>query len=794
MIKKISLVLGLAIAALSGTSQHICWTDEYHQELIKNNPALAQQLQEVWEVSDGPLKEGRNSRAVDIVPVVVHVIHDNGVGNIAYDQIVDGIDVLNEDFSRTNADALSTRQVFQNVAANSEIEFRLAKIDPNGDCTNGVVRVNAGDLAYDARNNVKSLSFWPSDQYMNIWLVESIQGSGGPGIVLGFAQFPGFGSWNTYGVVQRNDRWGRIGTSNSDGRTATHELGHCFNLLHTFQNGCAGSCNSSGDRVCDTPPTSQATYNCNLAQNTCSNDASGPSSFNSNVVDQIENYMSYDDCQNMFSQGQKARMKNALNVVPQLINLTSQANLVATGVDNPQGVLCKADFDLDRNVVCVGDEITFEDKSFFNIAGREWSFEGGFPAQSSSANPTITYNIPGTYEVTLKVTDGVDTVSTTEQALIRVLPEGESMPFEESFEFSNSLESENWTVATNGAYGWELTNDAAYTGSKALKMENYNNNFESRYEAISPSYDLSNLQSGELSFRYAYAPRTTNSNDLLRVYFSSNCGESWSLRAVLGAQTLNTTSGSSPAPFVPTQDEWGLQTIAIANNLLTEDFRVLFALQPEEGNDLYIDNINISGVFSEIPVLKSPTNGQGALPNALTLDWKATGQVINYEIQIDTSNQFNSPELQAGARTWQNYDHNLPDTEFDLQTLTNGETYFWRVRTLNANGYNPWSSVWSFSVSENGVGMNELGAFADQMKAYPNPTSQQVFVQLNMNTSENVVLEVIDLMGAQVHQSNWSTTVGTNRVSIPVNDWAKGIYLIRASHDGYVTQQKLIVQ
>jgi hypothetical protein len=63
-----------------------------------------------------------------------------------------------------------------------------------------------------------------------------------------------------------------------------------------------------------------------------------------------------------------------------------------------------------------------------------------------------------------------------------------------------------------------------------------------------------------------------------------------------------------------------------------------------------------------------------------------------------------------------------------------------------------------------------------------------------MNTSEPVQLEVISLMGAQIYLRNWSTSVGTNRITIPVNNWAKGIYLIRASHDGFVTQQKLIVQ
>lgn len=795
MMKKISLFIGMALWAFSGQSQHICGTDHYHEQMIKNNPEAAQQLEQTWAISDGPISNNRASRALHVIPVVVHVIHDNGVGNIEYEQILDGIRVLNEDFSRTNADASSTRPVFQGVAANSEIEFRLAKIDPDGNCTNGVNRINGGDLTYDASNNVKSLGYWPSNQYLNIWLVSSIENfSGGAGIILGYAQFPGSGSWNTYGVVQRNDTWGTIGTSNSDGRTATHEIGHCLNLLHTFQSGCGGNCSSSGDRVCDTPPSLQATYACNTGQNTCSNDANGPSAYGSDVVDQIENYMSYDACQNLFTEGQKARMKNALNSIPQLMNLTSAANLVATGVDNPMGVLCKAEFEQDRYTVCVGEEVTFEDKSYFNIANREWSFQGGYPAQSNAENPSIVYNIPGTYNVTLKVTDGVDTVSTTEQAVIRVLPEGASMPFQEGFEYTTPIEDENWTVTTNDGFGWELSNDAAHNGSTSLKMVNFGNTYSSRFDAISPSYDLSNLQSAALTFRYAYAPRSSASGDLLRVYFSSNCGESWTLRSVLSGNNMNTTGSTSPSAYVPTNAEWELHTINVAPNLLTEDFRVLFAYEPENGNDFYLDDINISGVFSEVPVLRSPANGQDALPNNLTLDWKATGVVTNYEIQVDTSDQFNSPELRSGTKTWQSYDHNLGDTELDMIDLINGETYFWRVRTLGSGGYSDWSSVWSFTVSQNGVGFEDLGAFAQSLQAYPNPASTEVSVLLNMNSSEKIDLEVINLVGEQIFTRTWSTTVGTNRISLPVNNWAKGVYLIRASHNGFVTQQKLIVQ
>src|SRR5690606_28639244 len=96
------------------------------------------------------------------------------------------------------------------------------------------------------------------------------------------------GNLNTYGIVARSDQWGTIETaSGSDGgRTVTHEMGHCFNLLHTFQSGCGNHCVNSGDLICDTPPVSTSTFGCNLNNNTCSNDATGSSTFSTDVPDQ----------------------------------------------------------------------------------------------------------------------------------------------------------------------------------------------------------------------------------------------------------------------------------------------------------------------------------------------------------------------------------------------------------------------------------------------------------------------------------------------------------------------------
>ncbi len=314
-------------------------------KMIPSNPTIQEQnLMHKIRTTIANSSFNKSQDSLLIIPTVVHIIHFNGNGDITDLQVQDGMRVINEDFRRTNADTINGNPLFYPFADDCRIEFRLAKLDQNGDSTTGITRTDTSIYPHPEPtnanfNNVKYVSHWPSNMYFNIWLVRHISGG-----ALGYAQYPGTaftygGPWVTYGPTIRSYEWGTIGSSTSDGRVGTHEIGHCLGLYHTFlsfSTGCGAECDTTGDQVCDTPPTTP-TFDCDTS-NLCSNDLLGPSAFTMDMPDQLENYMSYNDCQSLFTQGQKDRMRGFLTTLDTLNGLYLDNNLIATGLMQPTAI------------------------------------------------------------------------------------------------------------------------------------------------------------------------------------------------------------------------------------------------------------------------------------------------------------------------------------------------------------------------------------------------------------------------------------------------------------------------
>ncbi len=631
--KKLLAIAMISMLALTHTAyaQEKCLSEIMFQNDAKNNPQLLQNREALdkWIRNFSAQKHASGNKkatpgpATYIIPTVVHVVHYGGVENISKAQIDDQIRILNEDYRRLNADTVNTPSAFQPLGADAQVEFRLAQIDPNGNCTNGVTR-HYSPLSFGARNNVKVFGYWPNDKYFNVWVVGSIANTNGsPGDVIGFAQFPGGGSDTTDGVVVKSSYFGSIGTaasSNENGRTLTHEAGHWLSLRHIWGDD-AGAC-SGTDNILDTP--NQADWNLSTCPTFPELDACTTTS--PGIL--FSDYMDYTNgnCMNIFTTGQADAMEGTLfSSVSHRDNLWSQANLIATGTDGTPAVLCspKADFNPRPKFVCAGSTLTFTDVSWNGQStSRLWTFQGGIPATDTSANPVVTYPNSGVYDVTLTETNsaGTDTKTLTGLVTVSSSTAPSLIPFSQGFETGTFPYNDWYLLNSNGLATWAITSNAAKTGTKSLYIHNYANyNDKGPDEFILPAMNLSNVIATSMTFdlAFAYKSSTGSNADKLVVYFSTDCGKSWSARKTISGTTFPTTVSAVAFDFAPVSSQWRNEIVSLSPLTISSqpNVRLRFEFTHDVGNNIYIDNININGTITGVDELNIQNANINIYPN-----------------------------------------------------------------------------------------------------------------------------------------------------------------------------------
>ena len=287
------------------------------------DPSLA----EVWrenrdhlEWHTGNFAWSKNAQATYTIPVVVHIVHDNGSENVPDSKVHEAIDQVNADFAASNATNIHPN--FQGLVTPAQMEFRLAQCDPDGNPTSGITRTRNKSWSDCGGCDIsmKQPLHWPTDSYLNVYVVKSSDGGNGSA----FAYYPSQVTppWEHYdGVVISSWALGR--TTEGYYSILTHEIGHWANLIHTWGNegtsDQASSCNQD-DLVADTPNTI-GHFQAGCGENTTS----------CGSLDNNENFMDYGYCAKMYTAGQVARMHAALNSsVASRNQIWSAANLDQT--------------------------------------------------------------------------------------------------------------------------------------------------------------------------------------------------------------------------------------------------------------------------------------------------------------------------------------------------------------------------------------------------------------------------------------------------------------------------------
>jgi hypothetical protein len=365
------LIQVMAVGGLN--AQHYCGFDESKDLFLSHNKRVAQHQRHLDQV-DHWLEQNKGLNRDEltcVVPVVVHVIHQNGGENIPDEMVEDAIGFLNAAFS--NLDVYYSPQ-----GTVVPIQFCLAHVDPDGNLTTGINRVESQLTTVtipDQESDLKDLSRWDTERYMNVWIVnELIRAENSLGII-GNSTLPGMHGSDTDGLIIEAAFFGGTAVQT---KVFIHEVGHYLGLFHTFEGSCNNDdCLVDGDRVCDTPPDGiVAPLDCSNGTNSCETDDDDLSENNpfrpigngglGDQIDQQQNYMDYSPltCYEYFTLGQCDRMLAAL--------LTTRASLLDGDRCNlPCTSNIETNVSASANVIFIDEVVVFTNNSV-GITNTTW--------------------------------------------------------------------------------------------------------------------------------------------------------------------------------------------------------------------------------------------------------------------------------------------------------------------------------------------------------------------------------------------------------------------------------------
>ncbi len=729
----------LSLLILGWAQTHRCGTMARLEYLIQQDPTILDRMTQVEAQTQAYIEAQRHlpqqrTGNVITIPVVVHIVYRTSAENLSDAQVQSQINVLNEDFRRLNADAANTPSLFQSVAADVEIQFCLATRDPVGNPTNGITRtqttktsfsVYTDDVKYSSQGGKDA---WPTDQYLNIWVCNL--GSS----TLGYAQFPNSGPSATDGVVIDYRYFGRGGSAQAPynkGRTATHEVGHWLNLRHIW-----GDAQCGDDYVNDTPVQQGPNYGC----------PTFPKPSCSNTSDMFMNYMDYTDdaCMNLFTQGQKTRMRAVL-----------APNGFRAGLLTSQG--CSAPGGCSGTQTLTANSGTFSDGSgpnnYQNNADCRWLIQ---PSNVTAITLTFqSFNLLSGDSVI--VYDGGTITSPRLGAFSgsalppSITSTGGVMLVRFITNASGTADGfvASYTAALNlPCYGTQTVSGASGTITDGSGSNNYQNNADCKWLITPPP--------GSVGIRLEFTQfRTESGYDFVTLYDGNAVNSNYLIRRFSGTSLPPITTSAIPQVLVyfntdgsTTDAGWSLNYTALS--------------QPYcQGTTTLTAS---SGTFSD-------GSGNSDYTNRANCRWLIQPPGATW-IELN----FSSFQTESGYDFVSVYDGTT--TSAPLLGRYSGQSL---PPVLRSNGgsmlvvFTSDSSVtragWAASYTSNGTTSALSGSTPAEVRLYPVPCQDYLAIEVPVATPA----EVLDATGRLV----WKGIVESGGYHLPVQGWPAGLYVLR---------------
>jgi len=714
-------------------AQRVCGSMEVYEAQKAADPQFEIRRQEIESFTNEFIARGGDGeRALVTIPVVVHVVWNTTAENISEAQVLSQIAVLNADFRRLNSDVSGVPSAF--TAADANIEFCLATVDPNGNVTTGINRVQTATTAFGTNDQVKSsatggANAWDRNRYLNIWVCDI---SGG---ILGYAQFPG-GSAATDGVVIDYQYYGTTGTATAPfnkGRTGTHEVGHWLNLYHIWGDdgtGCTGT-----DNVADTPNQADMNYGCPVFPAvSCSNGPNG---------DMFMNYMDYTDdaCMFMFSNGQATRMQALFAA-----GGTRASLLTSNGCGSGTPVSCGIPATLGSSgVTTSGATLTW------GAVSGATSYNVQYKLSTATTWTTVT---SATNSVAVS---GLTTASTYNFQVQAVCASGTSA-------YSTAA---SFTTASTTACGTPTGLSSSSITSTGASVS---------WTAVSGATSYSVQYKLSTATTWTTVTSTTNSRALTGLtaastynfQVSATCASGTSAYSTASSFTTSTAATNCTDTYENNNSSGQAKTIAVNTNIIakisTSTDKDWFKFTTTSTNkNIRIDLTNLPADYDV--KLYNPSGTQIAVSqnSGTTAEFIVynNGAIGTYKIQVYGY---------AGA-------------------FNNAACYTVRA-SISATAFREGDSVELTEEVVETTATPTLGA----LNVYPNPTSDNVDVTFNASSDAMINVLVYDLMGREVYNTKMAAIAGTNKTSIEMSTYAPGCYTLVIINGEEKTSSRIIKQ
>ncbi|HEY0355033.1 MAG TPA: choice-of-anchor J domain-containing protein [Flavisolibacter sp.] len=630
--KKLTLLaftfLTLFLGSVEAQQIKRCITEEKMQELFSRDPQAKLRYENTRRQLDDKVREYMNNPAARMfkttaivnVPVVVHIILPDP--NVVTNAMVQKqLDTLNWYYGAAPAgDSLRVYEPFRTTYARSQIRFCLAQRTDDNLATNGIVRITSNeDFSMNSSHPSTVAGAWNTQKYMNMWVVNfGLSGT------LGYSYKPG--SWppghqnigyvvdyRAFGSGPSESQGGYHYENYNGGKTAVHEIGHFFNLDHTWGPNNSGNptCTLS-DQCADTPPTDGPFFGCPSSfpvTNSCSPTAPGI---------MWQNHMDYADdrCMILFTANQVTRMETALNNAPDRNTLvTSNGCQPLVALPNDAGISAvvtpaNGSDHCSSSIIPVVTLKNYGSNTLTSVTITP-SVNGSPQAPSAwtgslAAGATVNLTLNA---LTLTLGNNNLSFSTSSpNGVADAIPANDhqssvvnylstlSLPIAEGFEAAG-FPPPGWVVANpnNDAVKW-LRKNVGRNSTASMWIDNFTDDATNTIDEFrSSAISTTGVTTLNISFDLAHKNYPdADFHDTLTVLVSGDCGASYQTVYKKWGPALATAGSANTNYLNPAASDWRSELISINGPILSNpSVVVVFRNTSRWGNNIYIDNINI---------------------------------------------------------------------------------------------------------------------------------------------------------------------------------------------------------